>query len=82
MTAAARRTDPVPEPPNLTHALNRSHEMQLLHEDLARAHSAQLLADAVRSQRNARLVAALRAQRRAERASARARRLLSLAVAR
>jgi hypothetical protein len=56
--------------------------MQLLHEDLARAHSAQLLADAVRSQRNARLVAALRAQRRAERASARARRLLSLAVAR
>lgn len=73
MTAAAR---------NQTHSVNRSTEMQLMHEDLARAHSAQRLEEAIRRERARRLVAAHRAMRRAEQASLRARRLLALAVAR
>jgi hypothetical protein len=56
--------------------------MQLMHEDLARAHSALRLEEAIRSQRAHRLAAAHRASRRAERAALRARRLLALAVVR
>lgn len=63
-----------------THVLNRSTEMQLMHEDLARAHAAQRLEEAVRRERAHRLVAAHRAHRRAEQAAARARRLLASAV--
>jgi hypothetical protein len=55
--------------------------MQLMHEDLARAHTARLLEEAAREVRAHRLVAAHRAARRAERAALRARRLLALAVA-
>jgi hypothetical protein len=51
--------------------------MQLMHEDLARAHAAQRLEEAVRRERAHRLVAAHRAHRRAEQAVARARRLLA-----
>ena len=60
--------------------LNRSTEMHLMHEDLARAHSAQRLEEAVRRERLHRLVVAHRAQRRAEQAALRARRLLASAV--
>jgi hypothetical protein len=56
--------------------------MQLMHEDLARAHSALRLEEAVRRERAHRLVAAHRASRRAEEAALRARRLLALAVVR
>ena len=56
---------------------NRSTEMQLMHEDLARAHAAQRLEEAVRRERAHRLVAAHRAHRRAEQAAQRARRLLA-----
>ena len=54
--------------------------MQLMHEDLARAHAALRLEEAVRSQRARRLVAAHRASRKAEQAAVRAHRLLSLAA--
>lgn len=63
-----------------TPILNRSTEMQLMHEDLARAHAAQRLEEAVRRERSHRLVAAHRAHRRAEQAALRARRLLASAV--
>ncbi len=63
-----------------THVLNRSTEMQLMHEDLARAHAAQRLEEAVRRERQHRLVVAHRAHRRAEQAALRARRLLASAV--
>jgi len=64
-----------------THILNRSTEMQLMHEDLARAHSQMRLEEAVRRERAHRLVVAHRAARRAEQASMRARRLLASVVA-
>ncbi len=54
--------------------------MQLMHEDVARAQLAQRLEEGRRRQRAARLVAALRAHRRAEEATARARHLLALCV--
>ena len=63
-----------------TVVLNRSTEMQLMHEDLARAHAAQRLEEAVRRERMHRLVVAHRAHRRAEQAALRARRLLASAV--
>jgi len=63
-----------------THVMNRSTAMQLMHEDLARAHAAQRLEEAVRRERAHRLVAAHRAHRRAEQAALRARRLLASAV--
>ena len=63
-----------------THVLNRSTEMQLMHEDLARAHTALRLEEARRDQRARRLAAAQRASRRAEQAALRARRLLALAA--
>ena len=53
--------------------------MQLMHEELARAHSAHRLDEAVRRARVHRLVAASRASRRAEEAAVRAHRLLALA---
>ena len=64
-----------------TYDMNRRTQMQLMHEDLARAHAAQRLEEAIRRQRAHRLVAAHRAARRAEKAAMRARRLLALAVA-
>ena len=54
--------------------------MHLMHEDLARAHSAMRLEEAVRRERMHRLVVAHRAHRRAEQAALRARRLLASAV--
>jgi hypothetical protein len=54
--------------------------MNLMHEDLALAHCAHRLAEAERAGRQRRLVAAARAQRRAEKSSERARRLLAVAV--
>ena len=68
-------------PDHQTHILNRSTEMQLMHEELARAHAAQRLEEAIRQRRRHRLIAAHRASRRAERAALRARRLLALAIA-
>ncbi|QTE00756.1 hypothetical protein [Streptomyces cyanogenus] len=59
---------------------NRNHEMQLMQEALARAHMHDRLHDAARERRAVRLAAARRMQRRAERASLRARRALAMAV--
>ncbi len=59
---------------------NRTREMQLIPEALARAHMHDLLRDAERQRPAARLVRARRMQRRAERASMRARRALAMAV--
>ncbi|MXM65241.1 hypothetical protein GR925_17760 [Streptomyces sp. HUCO-GS316] len=59
---------------------NRTREMQLIPEALARAHMRDRLREAEQERRAARLVAARRMQRRAERASLRARRALALAV--
>jgi hypothetical protein len=61
-------------------ALNRSQLMQLMHEDLARAHYLARSQEAQRAARVHRLVAARRAQRRAEAAALRARRLLATAA--
>lgn len=59
---------------------NRTREMQLIPEALARAHMHDRLHEAREQQRAVSLVAARRMQRRAERASRRARRALAMAV--
>ncbi|KUO17043.1 hypothetical protein [Streptomyces dysideae] len=59
---------------------NRTREMQLIPEALARAHMHERLHEAERDRQAARLAAARRMQRRAERASLRARRALAMAV--
>ncbi|WP_328343195.1 hypothetical protein [Streptomyces violaceus] len=59
---------------------NRTREMQLIPEAMARAHMHERLQEAERDRRAARLVAARRMQRKAERASRRARRALAMAV--
>ncbi|MFJ9425565.1 hypothetical protein [Streptomyces sp. NPDC101249] len=59
---------------------NRTREMQLIPEALARAHMHDRLAEAQRECRAASLATARRMQRRAERASMRARRALAMAV--
>jgi hypothetical protein len=59
---------------------NRNLEMQLIPEALARAHMHDLLREAESERRAVRLAAARRMQRRAERASLRARRALAMAV--
>ena len=62
--------------------LNRSTEMQLMHEAMARAHCQARFEEVRASNRAYRLVAAARAQRRAEQAAMRARRLMAAAVLR
>lgn len=59
---------------------NRTLEMQLMPEALARAQMQQRLREAEHERRSVRLLAARRLQRRAERASLRARRALAMAV--
>jgi hypothetical protein len=59
---------------------NRTREMQLIPEALARAHMHERLHEAERERLAARLASARRMQRRAERASMRARRALAMAV--
>ncbi|MFQ3562120.1 hypothetical protein QZN11_35715 [Streptomyces gramineus] len=59
---------------------NRTREMQLIPEALARAHMHARLHEAERESRAVRLATARRMQRRAERASMRARRALAMAV--
>ncbi|KUN36272.1 hypothetical protein AQJ30_22030 [Streptomyces longwoodensis] len=59
---------------------NRTREMQLIPEALARAHMHERLNEAERERRAVRLATARRMQRRAERASMRARRALAMAV--
>jgi len=59
---------------------NRNLEMQLMPEALARAHMQQRLREAEHERRSLRLLAARRLQRKAERASLRARRALAMAV--
>ncbi|MEU4034583.1 hypothetical protein [Streptomyces collinus] len=59
---------------------NRTREMQLIPEALARAHMHERLHEAEQERRAIRLVTARRMQRRAERASLRARRALAMAV--
>ncbi|MDQ1016407.1 hypothetical protein [Streptomyces afghaniensis] len=59
---------------------NRTREMQLIPEAMARAHMHERLQEAERERPAVRLVTARRMQRRAERASRRARRALAMAV--
>ncbi|MFG2604528.1 hypothetical protein ACGFT2_13375 [Streptomyces sp. NPDC048514] len=59
---------------------DRNREMQLMQEALARAHMHEQLRDAADERRAMRLAVAQRMQRRAERASMRARRALAMAV--
>ncbi|MFE7972400.1 hypothetical protein [Streptomyces shenzhenensis] len=59
---------------------NRTREMQLIPEALARAHMHDRLQEAERERQAVRLAAARRMQRRAERASRRARRALAMAL--
>ncbi|WP_338700249.1 hypothetical protein V2W30_26125 [Streptomyces sp. Q6] len=59
---------------------NRTRQMQLIPEALARAHMHEQLREAESERRAVRLVVARRMQRRAERASLRARRALAMAV--
>ncbi|MFC8434105.1 hypothetical protein [Streptomyces sp. NPDC057253] len=59
---------------------NRTREMQLIPEALARAHMHDRLHEAEQERRAIRLATARRMQRRAERASLRARRALAMAV--
>ncbi|GGW88030.1 hypothetical protein [Streptomyces lomondensis] len=59
---------------------NRTREMQLIPEAMARAHMRERLHEAERDRQAVRLAAARRMQRRAERASRRARRALAMAV--
>jgi hypothetical protein len=59
---------------------NRTREMQLIPEALARAHMHDRLHEAEQERRALRLATARRMQRRAERASMRARRALAMAV--
>jgi hypothetical protein len=59
---------------------NRTREMQLIPEAMARAHMRERLQEAERDRQAVRLVTARRMQRRAERASMRARRALAMAV--
>ncbi|MER6994151.1 hypothetical protein [Streptomyces sp. NPDC000410] len=59
---------------------NRTREMQLIPEALARAHMHERLREAGAERQAARLIAARRMQRRAERVSMRARRALAMAV--
>ncbi|MGC9499596.1 hypothetical protein [Streptomyces sp. WG7] len=59
---------------------NRTREMQLIPEALARAHMHDRLQKAEQERRALRLATARRMQRRAERASMRARRALAMAV--
>jgi hypothetical protein len=59
---------------------NRTREMQLIPEALARAHMHDRLREAEQERRAVRLAVARRMQRRAERASLRARRALAMAV--
>ncbi|MFC8275951.1 hypothetical protein ACFUJR_26090 [Streptomyces sp. NPDC057271] len=59
---------------------NRTREMQLIQEALARAHMHDLLREADAERQATRLVAARRMQKRAERVSLRARRALAMAV--
>ncbi|MFD3664144.1 hypothetical protein ACFWVF_26750 [Streptomyces sp. NPDC058659] len=59
---------------------NRTREMQLLPEALARAHMNERQREAEAERQAVRLVAARRMQRRAERVSLRARRALAMAV--
>ncbi|GAA2435982.1 hypothetical protein [Streptomyces glaucus] len=59
---------------------NRTREMQLIPEAMARVHMHERLREAERERQALRLAAARRMQRRAERASMRARRALAMAV--
>lgn len=59
---------------------NRTREMQLIPEALARAHMRERLDEANAERKAVRLASARRMQRRAERASMRARRALAMAV--
>ncbi|GAA2723299.1 MULTISPECIES: hypothetical protein [Streptomyces] len=76
---------PTPEPfvsheTATEHRQNRNHAMQLIPEALARAHVHDRLREAESQRRAVRLATARRMQRRAERASLRARRALAMAV--
>lgn len=64
----------------ITSRQNRTREMQLIPEAMARAHMADRMREVDVERRALRVVAARRMQRRAERVSMRARRALAMAV--
>ncbi|MCP3756850.1 hypothetical protein ACFRJ1_28940 [Streptomyces sp. NPDC056773] len=64
----------------ITSRQNRTREMQLIPEAMARAHMDDRMREVDAERRAVRLVAARRMQRRAERVSLRARRALAMAV--
>ncbi|WP_330298469.1 hypothetical protein [Streptomyces sp. NBC_00503] len=64
----------------ITSRQNRTREMQLIPEAMARAHMADRMREVDVERRALRVVAARRMQRRAERVSLRARRALAMAV--
>ncbi|MCX5210912.1 hypothetical protein OG689_16705 [Kitasatospora sp. NBC_00240] len=80
MTAAA--VDPTVRAEQTTELQiqNRTLEMQLLHESLARAHMQERLQEAEHERLGLRVVRAQKLMRKAERASLRARKALALAV--
>ncbi|OKI19722.1 hypothetical protein A6A07_09075 [Streptomyces sp. CB03911] len=80
MTAAA--VDPTVRAEQTTELQiqNRTLEMQLLHESLARAHMQDRLQEAEHERLGLRVVRAQKLMRKAERASLRARKALALAV--
>jgi hypothetical protein len=85
MTSSLREPSGSSTPPASTTGANdsrqnRTREMQLIPEALARAHMNERLREAEAERRAVRLVAARRMQRRAERVSMRARRALAMAV--
>ncbi|MGW6917228.1 hypothetical protein ACWGB8_25850 [Kitasatospora sp. NPDC054939] len=80
MTAAAIDPTVRAEQTNELQIQNRTLEMQLLHESLARAHMQDRLQEAEHQRLVTRLVRADRLRRRAERASMRARRALAVAL--
>ncbi|GAB2633554.1 hypothetical protein GCM10027168_74760 [Streptomyces capparidis] len=73
-------TTRTPAPHRTASPRNRSRDMQLMPEALARAHMQERLAEAESQRRVIRLLRARALQRRAERASLRARRALAVAL--
>ncbi|SCK12744.1 hypothetical protein H181DRAFT_00772 [Streptomyces sp. WMMB 714] len=79
MTAASETPDRTGIDANSSRQ-NRNREMQLMPESLARAHMNDRLHEAESQRRALRVTSARRLQRRAERASLRARRAIAMAV--
>ncbi|GAA0669751.1 hypothetical protein GCM10010193_22220 [Kitasatospora atroaurantiaca] len=80
MTAAAIDPSVRPEQTTELQIQNRTREMHLLHESLARAHMQERLQEAEHERMGVRVARAAKLKRRAERASLRARKALAVAL--